>query len=170
MKLPQRLTQLAVSTALMLAASAVHAQLYNFTMTGGYTASWQLDASVEPDDVGDGFYFAYWDVPGFPAASTGVADVFFYHADAEGGLEFFDFNATTTLLTVAGPQLYTGIESAPSFRTGTFSLSNFQNTVSYTLVIAAVPEPATATSMLGGLGVLGAAAARRRKVRELANQ
>ena len=159
-------TQIAACSALVLATTAAHANLYNFTLAGGYTASWQLDSSVSPNESLDDGYFTYYDVPGFPGATFGVADVVFFNSNADGGLLIDDFYGNTTLLSALGPQLYTGLESAPTFKTGTFVLVEDLGTATYTLTIAAataVPEPASVALMLGGLGVVGAAATRRRK-------
>lgn len=50
-------------------------------------------------------------------------------------------------MNLAGPQVYIGPESSPSFMPGTFTLDGV-----YTLTIRAapVPEPASLTLMLGG--------------------
>ena len=153
----------AALAAVLLTSGVANAALLQFTVTGGYTASWQLDTNPAPDDVSDGLYFTVWDVAGFDDAFFGVADISFFSSAFGGGLEIFDFYGFALLLSTDGPQLYTGSEDNPFFTLGTFALTEYQGTDTYTLTIAAVgappgpapvPEPATGALLLGGLALL----------------
>ena len=55
--------------------------------------------------------------------------------------------------------MYTGMESKPTFKTGSFDISDGE--FSYTLTISAVPEPSTWGLMLLGFAGLGLAGYRR---------
>lgn len=159
--------KLAAASALLFSASFANAALYQFTLTGDYAASWQLNSSVTPDVVGDGEGFILWDVEGnFPGASEGVVDLTFYSDNIGGGLEILDFYGDTLLLTTDGIQLYTGTEDFPSFILGTFALTEFGGDGVYSLTISevgavAVPEPGSVFLLLGGIGAM--AALRRRQ-------
>ena len=138
-----------------------------FTLTGDYQASFILDSDPTPDDGIGGLYFTIWDVPGFDDAVFGVADVSFFSSGFGGGLGIEDFYGLNTLVVTDGPQLYTGTEEAPTFLTGTFALTEYQGSGTYTLTIseltADVPEPASWAMMLGGFGAIGGAMRSRRK-------
>lgn len=58
----------AALAVVLLSAGLANATLYQFTLTGGYTASWQLTSPASPDIVGDGegLIFGMLKVP-FPA-------------------------------------------------------------------------------------------------------
>lgn len=153
----------AALAAMLFSAGVANAVVLQFTVTGDYSASWQMNANPAPDDVEDGLYFTVWDVEGFDDAFFGVADVTFFNTDFGGGMEIFDFYGFNVLLSTDGPQLYTGTEDNPFFTLGTFALTEFQGTDTYTLTIAAlddpttpapVPEPATGALLLGGLALL----------------
>lgn len=165
MKLKNLLTQLATAAALTTTALAAQADIYEFSLTGDYTATWQLNSTVLSDSSADGIGFVLWDVDGFPDAVLNVADVYFWHADIGGGLQIEDYYGDAILVSTDGPQLYTGPEDNPTFLLGTFALTEYQGSGTYSLTVtnlSAIPEPASIALMLGGLGLVGVAAARRR--------
>lgn len=162
----------AAMAALMLTASVANAGLYGFTLSGDYSASWQMDSNAVPLVGETGLGLFYMDVEGnFPGSAFNVADLTFFSGDLGGGLEIYDFyGGGITLLLSDGVQLYTGLESAPMFMLGTFDLTEFQGSGTYTLTVtdldagpepSPVPEPATAAMLLGGLGMLYAVRKRR---------
>ena len=156
----------AALAAVLLTAGVANAALLQFTITGDYSASFQIDSNPTPDVVGPGEGFILWDVADFPDAILGTADLTFYNAAIGGGLEIYDFWSDTLLLLTDGPQLYTGDEDNPFFTLGTFALTEFGGSGVYTLTIAEVgavdvPEPATGALLLGGLGLLAAMRKRR---------
>ena len=165
MKLMHRLRNAALA-AILLSSGAAHAALYQFNLTGDYTASWQLDSAL-PDDVAPGVWVTYANVMGtFPGATQPGLYVTYYSPALAGGFEIFDNNLETALVATAGPQLYTGPEDNPLFTIGTFALTDYDGPGTYLLTIAqlddaAVPEPATGALLLGGLGLV--AVTRRRK-------
>ncbi|MHA4867997.1 PEP-CTERM sorting domain-containing protein [Duganella sp. PWIR1] len=160
MKLKQIL-RTSAAAALFVWAGVANAALYNFAVTGDYTATWQLDSHVVPDDYSLGAGFVVFDVDGFPDAVIGVADVYFYNSASGGGVQIDDFYGANTLLLTDGSQLYTGAESSPVFKLGTFALTEYQGSGKYSLTISAVPEPATYGMLLGGLGLMGVVLRRR---------
>ncbi|MDY0746157.1 PEP-CTERM sorting domain-containing protein [Paucibacter sp. R3-3] len=161
------LTRIAACCAMALAANAADAAQYQFTVTGDYSASWQMNSTVVPDISEEGGGFVMWDVTGdFSGAVDTIADLTFYHADIGGGMQIYDYMGDNTLLLTDGPQLYSGSEDQPTFLLGTFAMTEFGGSGQYTLTVSevsAVPEPATYAMLLGGLGLVGTLAARRRK-------
>lgn len=153
--------------ALLLVSGAAHATLYQFSLTGAYTASWQVDTAQPPEDPAPGLWATYGGVTGFfPGASQPGLYVTFYSPLLEGGFEIYDDNAGVALVETTGPQLYTGPESSPLFTPGTFALTELDGPGTYLLTIAevvpaAVPEPATGALLGGGLLLLHASRRRR---------
>lgn len=159
---------LAGAAAASFMALPVDATPINFNITGAYAASWTLDSSPEPDFTDGGYRFNIYDVKGdFSGASTPLVDLIFYSQRFEGGMAIEDFYAGgNALLVTRGPQIYGGTEDAPTFKVGTFQLTDFYNSNSYTLAISetptsTVPEPATWAMMVLGFSMAGTAFRRR---------
>lgn len=165
MKLNTTLAKLAALSTLALAAGAANAELYNFTITGDYTASWQMDSMPTPEVSAPGEGFIVIDVPGsFAGAVSPIVDLIFYSAAAGGGMGIEDYWEGLALLTADGPQLFSGTETNPVFNVGSYALTEYMGSGNYTLTISpvsAVPEPAALAMMLAGLGLVGAAARRK---------
>jgi hypothetical protein len=168
----------AAIAALLFTAATANAAVLQFKLTGDYSASWQLNSSVEPDDGANDIGFVIYDVEGnFPGSIFGYTDLYFYNAVEGGGLEIYDYWGDADLLVGYGPQLYTGLEEGViTFTLGTFALTDFEGTSHYTLTVTDldagpgpgpdpvdVPEPASAALLLGGLGLMFAAGKRRRR-------
>jgi hypothetical protein len=152
--------------AMLLSAGVANAALYQFQITGDYTARWTLDSEREPDNAVNGEALVFYDVEGsFPGSLMDLADIYFFNEGIGGGLQIEDFFGGSFLLTTDGPQLYTGLETRPAFLLGTFALTEYEGAGNYALTITAlpsdVPEPAAAAMLLGGLGMLYAVRRRR---------
>jgi len=154
--------------ALLGAAAAAPGQaaVFQFTLTGDYSASFRIDTAAVP--VGTELGLGVNGVSGsFPGSTAGVGDVFFYTAGNGGGFEVLD-NAdnAVSLIATEGPQLFSGAGASLTFREGTTALTQYLGTGRYSLNIAAVgaavPETATWAMMIGGFGMVGAAMRRRR--------
>ena len=158
----------AALVAMLFSAGVANAAIYQFNLTGDYTANWQLDSTVVPEDFLDKGFFMVTAEGEFPGAVSELAWVTFYNARYKGGLEIYDYIGNKLLLVTDGPQLYTGSESAPTFRLGTFGMTEARNSGNFTLMVtdlsagpSPVPEPATGAMLLGGLGLMYAFRKRR---------
>ena len=164
----------AALVAMLFSGSVANAALLQFTVTGDYSASWQMDSNPTPDAYGEDEGFLVYDVEGFPDAILGVADITFWSAAIGGGLEIYDYYFDNVLLSTDGPQLYTGSEDNPNFILGSFALTEYLGTGLYTLTIAEiggptlppsdVPEPATGALLLGGAAIMAGMRKRRNRL------
>lgn len=164
-------TLFAAALASLALVSPAQAVVYNFAISGDYFATFQIDTSQAPEEFVSGSYATFWDVAGpFPGATSQIADVRFFSTAVDGGLSITDIHGPRTLFVTDGPQLYFGTEANPNFLTGTFALTQYQGSGTYTLTIsdaamAAVPESATWVMMLAGFGMIGVATRRRSTVK-----
>jgi PEP-CTERM motif len=84
---------------------------------------------------------------------TGTLD--FYNVSDAGGFDLFP--GADLLINAFGPQLYTGTEDAPTFLTGTFSLTDYASVDGQafggTLNVTSVPEPSTLSLLAVGVAI-----------------
>jgi hypothetical protein len=161
--------------AMLFSAGVANAALYQFQLTGDYTASWQLNSTVTPEDYEYDLGFLLVDVEGnFPGSLFDYTDMTFWNAAVGGGLEIYDWYGGSILLSADGLQLYTGTEDNPAFALGTFALTDyFGSGDTYVLTVsdldaspeppADVPEPASVALLMGGLGLMAASRKRRQR-------
>lgn len=154
---------LAASAAALALAAPANAATYSFTLSGDYSANWELDSSPTPDSFLS-YKFVLTNVTGTFQGLTGSSVTLDFYTDVLlGGLTISDSDTSVVLADPYGQQLFTGETSAPTFLTGTFNLINNLNNNAVQLVIAeaaAVPEPATWAMMLAGFGLVGGAVRR----------
>ena len=96
-----------------------------------------------------------------------TADLTFFSSANSGGLDIFPISGVNPIISLDGPQLYTGVETAPMFASGSFSLGNPATEKPYSLVIAqvtppSVPEPSTLLFL--GTGLVSAVGVFRQKL------
>lgn len=157
----------AAAIAVLLTAGVANAAILQFTVSGDYTAQWQMDTESVPDEYATTLGTIFWDVAGnFPGSSGNIADIAFFNGGFGGGLSIYDYAGDVYLLIADGLQVYAGTEIAPVFGPGTFELTEYEGPGRYVLTVselaeAAVPEPATGALLLGGLALLYAS--RKRK-------
>lgn len=146
-----------VAAPLAFAAVPADAAVFTFTLTGAYTASFEIeeDEFLTPNDFGDYFEVA---ANGTIGGRTGNHIVAFNTTGFDGGLTLGD-----EFTNLWGAQLFTGTTADPVLRTGMFTLLiDGQAGRAVSLNIAAVPEPMTWGLMVVGFGAAGAAMRRRR--------
>ena len=142
-----KILALLAAAAVAIAPVAVSAStLYHFLVvndTFGTSTTFNLAASPIPDTFSDNEYFT-------------INGTTFYDTAFEGGLLLANGE------NFAGEQVFEDFEHAPTFVLGTYVFSNradTENLQNGTLTISlAVPEPATWAMMVGGFGIVGAAA------------
>ena len=153
-----RLCTSLIAAAALACASTAKAD--TFTLTGsGVDDTFTLPASPSVSSSGAyGFTFA-----SVPVDKNGVQVtdqiIFFNKADG-GGLLLED--ASSNDVNPFGPVLYTGAATAPTFKTGTFTLDDLSS--SYDLTIsnsASTPEPGSIWLLSTGLIAAGATFVRR---------
>lgn len=148
--------------AMLALAPSADAALINFELTGSRQASFQIDTSRPPDTssssfIGDQFqYFNVKGVFGGVAETATIGFGTFLIADlniSADGLGFTQF---------AGPDLFTGSPSSPTFNFGTFALRSIVSGSSTLTISAApaVPEASTWAMMLVGFAGVGVMARR----------
>ncbi|MEY2883316.1 MAG: hypothetical protein RL490_1040 [Pseudomonadota bacterium] len=158
---------LAATAAAAIAAPAAAATTYNFSVAGGY--SWSMPASPTPNgySASDATFF---NVPFTAGPDNFVYILRIYNAAGGGGVAIlsdpYGF-ANSTRYRGLGAEIYTGTLAAPTFKTGTFTLTQqyfgYQQVLTITDAAAgAVPEPASWAMLIAGFGLTGAAMRRRR--------
>ena len=164
------ITQLAACSALAFVACAANADLYNFDISGAYTAHWQMDSSPTPNLAFNGAWFN--NVSGtFDNSDHNVVDLRFYNPSVNGGLQIWDkTDSFGELFSAKGVQIYSGTDGDPTFNPGTYALTGYQGQ-EYTLTISAdtpnnaVPEPDSLALLAGSAGAMALAMRRRRDKR-----
>lgn len=166
MSFPALMSRVALGATLAVAALAAQADTYRFELSGSYSATWELDAQPVPDEYFGGVGFVMDNVSGSFSGVSGLVDVGFFQSSMGGGLSIYDIDGDNYMMVSDGPQLYSGTETAPVFKLGSFTMTPYQGSNdSYTLTITdvtAVPEPASIALLMAGLGVVGIAGGRRR--------
>ena len=137
------------AAALAFAAGGAQATELVFTITGaGDIITFELPQDPTPDSYTLDQFFTFNSVDGTYDGVPAVFDVAtFWNPDQDtGDLHLDDFSP------FFGDILYTGSESSPTFKTGTFDISDGE--FGYVLTIAAVPELSTwALMLLGFAGI-----------------
>ena len=168
---------LVAGTASTAAAAPVH-----FAITGGYTASFDIDSDRVPDYVSS-TYARYFNVGGsfagnrfsstVPGTSTNASQIEFDTQGFGGGIGLSADGLTR--FVEDGPQLFSGSTSAPIFTPGVYALAadaadRYAASVLTISILptAAVPEPVSWALMTLGIGAIGGLL-RRRKARAAAS-
>jgi hypothetical protein len=171
-------TLVSVGLALVAAVPA-SAVPYQFTLSGPFGATWTADSNPIVDQAGfDSFVLQdvsgdYSGIPG-NGPTTNLADIQFYSSSIGGGFFIYNFANDIGLLTTNSAQLFSGTTLNPTFVTGSFALTDFDNEgVSFNLDItdltSAAPETPTWAMMILGLGMAGAALRSRRSGHRITN-
>jgi len=154
-----------VGTTLMPANAAP--LLFDFSGPSG-TALFQLDSNPTPDFartfIGSD-QFGFNNVAGTFGGAPGTASTISFGNGIFSSLSITAANLGFTQFS--SPTLFTGLPNTPVFLTGSFSLINpfFGNgtlTISQVATAVPVPEPATWTMMVVGIGAMGFALRRRK--------
>ena len=138
-----------------LIAPLAKADTLDFTLTqGSNTYTFSLPSSPTPDSVVNGQDFVIANqIININNMFGETSNITFRNSSDTGGLDFLD-------AALPGPQLYTGTEAAPTFRTGQFSLSDSFN-LTITPESTGVPEPPTISLLALGILALGTLTHRR---------
>lgn len=167
-----RMNHILLAGAAMFSATSAHAATFN--LTGAHTASFALPLSptaIDPEGqaagLNDPTIFGLESVATVDGTTTPV--LFHFYTDAGGGgFDLISLGATFFRYSPAGPSIFTGTVSSPTFVSGEYDFTDFDlPALSYHLsvttdAVAAVPETATWAMMLAGFGMIGFAARRRK--------
>ncbi len=153
----------ACCVAAVAAASPANAAQYRFSITGSQTIKFVLDASPTSPLFVSGDYFVLVGVAGTIDNVAATFDLGFGSPTYFSNFGLFN-NSSGYGFNSSGTSLFTGTESAPTFKLGTFTLTPNTPEPDYTLTITAVPEPASWAMLVAGFGALGAMVRRRRDV------
>ena len=159
--------------ALLLAGAPASAATLLYTVTGAYTASFELNnkpvSLVDPSDPNAFFVF---DVPGTFGGYAGIGGLTFYSAAEGGGFTTTFLNPDTSTYDLSNPvglQLFTGPLSHPTLLAfgPTIFTDYYDPRLTYTIsaIVTDVPEPASWAMMIAGLGLIGGLSRRRPIVR-----
>jgi len=159
----------AVAAASMLSSPA-QAIVLNYSLTGDYTATWKFNTEQLPADAQPGFGIIYDGIKGsYEAPLIDIAELCFFNDAIGGGIQLNTPGTFDGVVSLAGQQIYSGPESAPTFLTGTFAFLGYDviNEVvdpsrSYTLRVSVAPEPETWSILLLGFGLVGASMRRQK--------
>lgn len=182
----KKLAILASGTAMLALAAPADAALLQFTISGNDTTSaadpapivflsFRIDSSpvVEPVNVVPDSVFSIRDVAGtFQYGTTTFASpqpISFYATSQAGGLVV----GSDALFVFDGPQLYSGAEATPTFRTGDFTLAfrtaSGLSPMALTIAeVPAIPEPSSWALMLAGFAMVSGAIRYRRRTTSVA--
>lgn len=153
-----------------VATSANAAYLFKLT-TDATVVSFVLDAKPAPDpySLGEYSFDVDTDLTYGSEAAKGYARFTALSDDGSyaGGVDVYSYDGQPFIFTM-GPLLFEGPTSAPTLKTGSFSLANyFDPSIPYQLEVTdltsagAVPEVATWAMMISGFGLVGGMMRRR---------
>lgn len=149
---------LLAAAALAVAAAPAHAVLLNYTLTGARTATFGIDSNPVPVYSFAGSAFGVNTVGPSTGIPTG-SQLAFFTRKADGG---FSLSLASGYI-FDGPQLFTGLVTAPTLRKGTFALTGSVDKQASTLsVTGPVPEPGVWAMLIAGFGLVGIGLRQRR--------